>query len=169
MTLSIRKLRISDAKRVYELFADDDILRYLSFQKKANSVRLDDELKYVKDAIKNYGLSKPKNLSMAIVLNGALIGVMGLHKIDYAHEKAEIGYWIGKPYWGKGYASAALKLFLTFVYKRFRLNRLEAGVFLKNPASARVLEKNGFRYEGIRRQSLKKGNKYVVQLVFQTQ
>ncbi|MDX2275155.1 MAG: GNAT family N-acetyltransferase [Hyphomonadaceae bacterium] len=72
-----------------------------------------------------------------------LIGVIGAHPT--ATGAHEIGYWFGRPFWGQGYASEALSAFLS---EAEDLGALEAGHFVDNPASGRVLEKAGFAYTG---------------------
>jgi len=73
-----------------------------------------------------------------------LVGLCGLHGIekDYARE---LGFWIGKPYWGKGYATFGVKMVLQFAFKNLRLERVGSCALESNAASRRVLEKNGFR------------------------
>jgi RimJ/RimL family protein N-acetyltransferase len=61
-------------------------------------------------------------------------------------DQAEIGYWIGKPYWGKGYASFAVQHLLAFAFSQLQLNRVYAHVLDYNKASQKVLEKNGLTY-----------------------
>ena len=61
---------------------------------------------------------------------------------------AEVGYWLGTRYWGRGLATAALRALSAYAFETFDLVRLEASVFGWNPASARVLEKVGFQLEG---------------------
>jgi RimJ/RimL family protein N-acetyltransferase len=58
-------------------------------------------------------------------------------------DQAEIGYWIGKPYWGKGYASFAVQHLLSFAFNQLQLSRVYAHVLDYNEASKKVLEKNG--------------------------
>lgn len=77
-------------------------------------------------------------------------GCMGIHPAP-EHNRAEVGYWIGKPFWGRGLATAALRLLLRFGFETLKLNRVEAGHFDYNPASGRVMEKAGLRREGLRR------------------
>jgi RimJ/RimL family protein N-acetyltransferase len=72
-----------------------------------------------------------------------LIGVLGAHLKE--GDRFEIGYWFGRPYWGQGFASEALN---GFIAEARRLGALEAGHFVDNPASGRVLEKAGFAYTG---------------------
>ena len=78
-------------------------------------------------------------------------GCMGIHPVA-AHGRAEVGYWIGKAFWGRGLATSALRLLLQFAFETLKLNRVEAGHFAHNPASGRVMEKAGMRFEGLRRQ-----------------
>ncbi len=85
--------------------------------------------------------------------SGQLCGCIGLG-CDYPHQRAELGYWVGVPYWGHGYATEAVRCVLAFGFGYFRLNRIYATHFTSNPASGRVLEKAGFRPEGIRREHL---------------
>lgn len=71
---------------------------------------------------------------------------------------AEIGYWLGEPFWGRGIMSAALDAFTAFAFAEFRLRRLYAYVLEWNPASMRVLEKCGYVAEGwLRKSALKDG------------
>ncbi|MCF7866558.1 GNAT family N-acetyltransferase [Candidatus Woesearchaeota archaeon] len=85
---------------------------------------------------------------------------MGFHKIEHRH-KANFGYWLAEPYWGKGIMSEAVKQALTEFNKKFDIKRIEAGVFSWNKASMKVLEKNGFKLEGILKKAIKKENKYI--------
>ena len=75
------------------------------------------------------------------------VGCMGIHPMP-AHNRAEVGYWIGVPYWGRGLATAALRLIIQFGFEELKLNRIAAGHFPHNPASGRVMQKVNMRYEG---------------------
>lgn len=74
------------------------------------------------------------------------VGVIGL--FDDADPVPETGYWIGRPFWGRGYATEALQGALSWARSRWRKRALVAGHFVDNPASGRVLEKAGFLYTG---------------------
>ena len=80
-------------------------------------------------------------------------GCMGIHPLP-AHNRAEVGYWIGLPYWGRGLATAALRLIIQFGFEELKLNRIAAGHFPQNPASGRVMQKANMRYEGLLRGAL---------------
>jgi ribosomal-protein-alanine N-acetyltransferase len=85
---------------------------------------------------------------------GSLIPQKGEHRIN-----AEIGYWIGEPYWGKGYATEAVKLLVDFAFEELGLLRVYAYVYGYNVASMRVLEKAGFHKGAIIQSSVIKGGK----------
>jgi len=82
-----------------------------------------------------------------------LVGCVGL-QCDVANRNAELGYWIGVPYWNRGYATEAARIVVAFGFAYFGLHRIKASYFGSNPASGRVMEKIGMRYEGRRREQL---------------
>ena len=93
----------------------------------------------------------------AITCDDEAVGAMGLRiGSDIFRRSAEIGYWIGREHWGKGIATLAVKALSTWAFDTFDLARLHAGVFVHNKASARVLEKAGYRYEGRARMAVTK-------------
>ncbi len=94
--------------------------------------------------------SKPDSNIFAIVFKNEFCGVISLEQLkDVYRLSAEIGYWIGEPFWGKGIASQAVKLITDFGFRELPLERIFASVFEHNKASMRVLEKNGYRLESI--------------------
>ena len=74
------------------------------------------------------------------------IGGMGLH-LEPDHRRAELGYWIAVPFWGKGYATEAAAAVLRYGFTERELHRIQATHLQHNPASGRVMEKNGMRHE----------------------
>ena len=87
-----------------------------------------------------------------------LLGTMSL-QLALAHRRAELGYWIGVPFWNRGYATEAAGAIVTYGFDELGLNRIEAHHFTRNPASGRVMEKVGMTREGILRQRVLKGDK----------
>ncbi len=77
-----------------------------------------------------------------------LVGTVGLVELEIPHGRAELGYWVGVPYWGRGYATEGGSAVLEYAFNVLGLNRVWAQHFTRNPASGRVLEKLGFRREG---------------------
>lgn len=93
--------------------------------------------------------------AIALRKTGELLGAIGFN-VNQKNDWAEIGYWIGQPYWGHGYATEALRALIPWTFDTFPLNRLQACHFTRNPASGRVMLKAGMRQEGILRQRVKK-------------
>lgn len=99
----------------------------------------------------------PSNFGIFDAATGQLYGGVGL-TVEEQHSRAELGYWIGFPYWGRGYATEAAREIVRHGFEELKLNRIFAGVFAGNETSVRVLEKLGFKYEGTaRKQYLKWG------------
>lgn len=95
--------------------------------------------------------------NFAIEWRGELVGGIGMDPMADVHAgTAEIGYWLGEPYWGKGLAARAVGLLLPYAFEELLFIRLQAKVFAGNGASMRVLEKNGFVREGIMRKHVSK-------------
>ena len=107
----------------------------------------------------NTGFEAKTNYIFAIYRHMAeFIGGIGLH-LDKAHNKAEIGYWIGEPFWNQGFASEAGKAVIEFGFKELSINKIFAVHFLFNPASEKVLKKIGMRKEAkLKHHYLKNGN-----------
>ena len=98
--------------------------------------------------------------TFAIEYKGELAGCIGLVKqTDVYRLSAELGYWIGEPYWGKGIATQAVELITSYGFDQLGLVRIYSGVFEFNTASQRVLEKSGFKLEGIFEKSVIKNGR----------
>lgn len=109
----------------------------------------------------------PASLSFAIANDIELIGGIGAVPYDDVHRfTAEVGFWLGEPFWHKGITSEALKLFCNYLFSRYSFNRLTANVFECNEASRRVLEKNGFILEGTLKKNVFKENKFLDQYIY---
>jgi RimJ/RimL family protein N-acetyltransferase len=104
----------------------------------------------------------PHKIWLAITLrsDGRQIGGIGL-RLEPQHHHAELGYWLGVPYWGQGYASEAAREMLRYGFEDLRLHRILASHFKHNPASGRILKKLGMRYEGCQREHLRKWDQFV--------
>lgn len=102
---------------------------------------------FIVDYFKNKKQENNRTVNWAIRNKEAkLIGVIGFHEGFQGH-KAEIGYWLAKPYWGKGIMTKAIAKVCEIAFDECGLYRITANVFEHNQASARVLEKNGFVLE----------------------
>lgn len=116
------------------------------------------------DATEYINICKKDNpqKTFAIEFNGELAGGIGLvPQTDIYRLGAEIGYWIGEPYWGQGIATKAVGLITEYGFGQLGLVRIFTGVFDFNKASQVVLEKSGFTIEGIFENSVIKNGKIV--------
>ena len=94
-------------------------------------------------------------LNFAILYQGRIAGNIGIvPKEDVYRMSVEIGYFIGEEFWGKGIATEATRLLVEYIEQEFTIVRIYAEVFETNKASMRVLQKNGFYLEGIRRKAV---------------
>ena len=124
---------------------------------------------YVKDQlVRHIALNRKKRKEdevFVIAYQGKLAG-----EIELSHIKpklhAKVGYWIGKEFRGKGIATAALKLITQYAFQHYGLRRVDAYVRTYNKGSIRVLEKAGFKREGILRKHVLKNGKYYDDYVY---
>ena len=88
-------------------------------------------------------------MKFCIEIDGAAVGGIGVHPGEDVHRHtATVGYWLGEEFWGRGIMTEAVTAVTDFCFENFPLRRISAEVFANNPASARVLEKAGFTFEG---------------------
>jgi len=105
---------------------------------------------------------EPGKIWLAVTLrsDGCQIGGIGL-RVDDGHQHAELGYWLGVPYWGQGYATEAGREMLRYGFEDLKLHRIFASHFKHNPASGKILRKLGMRHEGCQREHLRKWDQFV--------
>jgi [ribosomal protein S5]-alanine N-acetyltransferase len=105
--------------------------------------------------------------AFAIANEREAIGVIGFHREPDVHRRcAEVGYWLGEPFWGGGIVSRALVAVCDHIFQNYDFVRLTAPVFAWNPASARVLEKAGFIREGVMRKAVFKDGEFTDLLIY---
>lgn len=114
------------------------------------------------------GSESRSELSLAIEVGGELAGGLGLKfpRDPIYRVTAEVGYWLGRPWWGQGIMTRVVVAFVPWAFDRFELERIEAGVFETNPASARVLEKAGFALESRQRRHVIKEGRVMDRLLY---
>ena len=101
-----------------------------------------------------------QNLAFAIEADGELIGSISATRCANIHFRtAELGYYLGEPYWGKGFATEAVRQICDYIYRNTDIIRIFAEPFAYNAASCRVLEKAGFQLEGVLRSNAVKNGR----------
>jgi ribosomal-protein-alanine N-acetyltransferase len=151
--LVLRPFSLSDAPRV-QLLAGD---RAVAATTKVIPHPYEDGMAETWISSHQERFDRGEDTVFAIVLkpSGELIGAIGL-ALKLNQENAEMGYWIGKPYWGQGYCTEAGRAVLKYAFTGLRLHRVHAHHLSHNPASGRVMLKLGMRHEGRLRQHVKK-------------
>ena len=120
----------------------------------------DDARTFLDAAAKDFRESRAVVFAICVSPERELCGCVGLH-ISPAHRHAELGYWIGVPFWGKGIATEAAQAVAGFGFSTLHLHRIYAHYFAGNDGSRRVLEKIGMRYEGRLRQHIVKWDQLI--------
>ncbi len=160
--LLLRPFRLADAPRVQQLAGDPAIA--------ATTLNIphpyEDGMAEAWIRSHPESFAKRDHLAFAITRqdkteDGALIGAIGL-TLALPHARGELGYWIGKPYWGQGYCTEAGHAILRYGFETFELRRIFARYMVSNPASGRVMEKLGMQFEGCFRQHVLKWGEYEV-------
>ena len=145
--LILRPLTIADAAPMAALLNDFDIARMVS--RIPHPYALGDAHAYLAH-LQNVDASREQVFALQSDTSG-LMGVVGLDPRD--DSATELGYWLGKPFWGQGYMTEAVRAVLKWVGGEWGRRFLVSRHFADNPASGRVLTKAGFLYTGEVRQS----------------
>ncbi|WP_270524955.1 GNAT family N-acetyltransferase [Longibaculum muris] len=155
MDCTIRKWQIDDQY---------DLAKILNNQKIMNHLRDGLPYPYTVEDAKEYISSmlqanQEKMFAFAISVDEHVIGSISVTRLDNIHYcTGELGYYIGEDYWGKGYATSAVKQVCQYVFEHSDIIRIFAEPFAYNTASCRVLEKAGFIYEGtLHKNAIKNG------------
>jgi [ribosomal protein S5]-alanine N-acetyltransferase len=125
---------------------------------------MDDAVNFIEMA----SISVPSNI-LAIEVDGKAVGGIGIHiQPDIYQKNAEMGYWLGEPFWGRGIITNAITQMVDYGFKHWPINRIFARPFGTNLASQRVLEKAGFLLEGKFEKTLYKNGEYLDELIYAT-
>ena len=150
----IRRFRKDDRFSLQKSISDRSIYRYtlrIPFPYTLNHAEI-----WIRKCRSSYSEKCPSDLGFAVVASGWVVGGIGLAYIE--GHKAELGYWLAKNHRGRGVMTRAVRIICSFGFQKLKLRRIYATVFSRNKASARVLEKAGFRFEGVlRKENMKKG------------
>ena len=148
--LRMRAFEPADSAAVFELAGAWEIAENTFVPHPYSRADADD---FVKRVRQQWSAAEAYVFAILDKASGEIVGAMGIHP-EAQHNSATIGYWIGKPYWGRGIATAALRLLIRFGFEQLQLNRIEAGHLAHNMASGRVMQKADMRCEGRRRQAV---------------
>ncbi len=150
-SFTLRPWRPEDAAAIVP-YADDPLVAENLRDVFPNPYRLQDAEAYVRCCVEQEGQGQ---LCRAIVIDGSPCGSIGLFRgTDVCRKSAELGYWLGRPYWGRGVITGAVKAICREGFAAWDIARIYAEPYDRNLGSRRVLEKAGFTLEGTLRSSV---------------
>jgi [ribosomal protein S5]-alanine N-acetyltransferase len=155
--LTLRPLQPGDARDLVRLINDPEIARNTLRIPYPYPAALADE--WIATHQKDLGENDEVVWGITMRETDEFMGVIGI--VPKPFNVGEIGYWLARAHWGRGYASEAAAAVIRYGFEQRAFNRIEAGVFSFNHASARVLQKCGMIFEGVLRQSARKGDDYI--------
>jgi RimJ/RimL family protein N-acetyltransferase len=155
--LILRPFKLSDSETVEELAGDKHIAS--TTLNVPHPYPKGGALEWIATHETKYLEGKGVVYAITLKKSGELIGCISL-AIMVEHNQAELGYWVGVPYWNQGYCTEAGKAILEYGFDTRELNRIHACYISRNPASGRVMEKLGMSHEGTRRQHVMKWGVY---------
>jgi len=160
----LRHIEMSDAKEYFECYRGKNIRQSLLKIPK----NLTEAKKELRKKVADLGKKNPFGETFAIIVGEEFVGYIELHNLNGAHaiHKGEIGYALRPEFRGKRLAPKAIKLFTEYAFKKYKLKRISAMGRLKNKASSRVLEKAGYKLEGILRKNKCVEGKYLDDFIY---
>lgn len=155
--LTLRQLEFNDAEAIERLAGDKDVAD--TTLNMPHPYPTGSAVTFING--RREAATRGDGYSFAVTLteDRTFLGIVGLH-VNKIHNMAELAYWIGKPYWRRGYCTEATTRVVRFAFDQLNLNRVYAAAMTRNPASYKVMEKIGMKYEGILRNHIRKGTTY---------
>jgi RimJ/RimL family protein N-acetyltransferase len=147
--VTLRHLTRADADDIFAIFSDPQVMRYWSSGPMSTTA---DAVAYI-DGIHD-GLRRRTLFQWGVEHHEArrVIGTCTLLNVSPLHQRGEIGFALARPFWGQGLARAAVTRVLSFAFEELALHRVEADADPRNDRSLRLLERLGFRREGVLRE-----------------
>jgi [ribosomal protein S5]-alanine N-acetyltransferase len=155
--LILRMFQKSDAATVATLCNNYNIFKstlYLPYP-----YHLSDAIKWIECHYENFIADKSYEFAITAKETGEVLGAIALTNNKHFNQ-GEIAYWIGEPYWGRGYATEAAEAILQFAFEEKNLHKVFARYFSSNTASGKVLRKIGMEQEGLLKEHIIKEGKY---------
>ena len=161
MSITLRPMTRADIPSLVQLANDWEIAKFMTdrFPHPYTEKEAEAFLKFVHE--------KDPTTVFAIELDGQFIGAAGVHPQDDVRKKnAELGYWVGRAYWGHGYATEAVRQIVQYGFKTFDIDRVFGSVYGSNIGSQKVLEKLGFTLEAKFHETIYKKDHFEDELVY---
>lgn len=156
--LVLKKMEVSDSSSLFKIWSDSEVTRFMNINSLTDESQAIDIIEMLDDL---YREDKAIRYSIIQSDSNQIIGSCGYNSLDFENFKAEIGYDLGKEYWGNGFASEAILALLDYAFNTLNLNRIEAKVEPENCKSIRLLEKLHFQFEVTLRQAEKSKDTFI--------
>ena len=143
--LTLRRIVKSDAEALFAVFSDPEVMRYWSTAPWPNITTAHE---FVGADMAAHEAGRHLRLGIALKGQAELIGTCTVFSMNEACKRAELGYGMARAHWGRGHMHEALLAFVEYVFRTLALHRLEADIDPRNVASAKSLERLGFKKEG---------------------
>ncbi len=161
--LILRPFKLEDAETVFKNWAsDDEVTKFLTWQTHAT---VEDSKEFMEFCVNGYQEKDCYQWGMELKDTQELIGNISVVKVNEEIDGVELGWVIGRSFWGKGYTAEAAKEVIRFLIEEVGANRVAARYDTNNPNSGRVMEKAGMKYEGTLRQG-DRNNQGIVDCVY---
>jgi RimJ/RimL family protein N-acetyltransferase len=147
--LRLRWLTDADVAALFAIFGDPEITRYWGFSTLPD---LSAAVELLADIHRMFHQRTLFQWGIEIIETGELAGTCTLSSLEEVHRRADLGYALGRAYWGRGYMTEALPILLRFAFDSLNLHRIMADTDPRNLPSIRQLERLGFRREGYLRE-----------------
>ena len=147
--LTLRLISHDDVDALFEVFSNVEVMRYWSSPPLADRAAAVALVSEIHDSFERQVMLK---WGVARLTDNKVIGTTTLYNLDFSNRRAELGYALGRDYWGQGYMQEALQGLLEYAFETLDLRRLEADVDPRNKASIQTLERLGFQREGFLRE-----------------
>ena len=141
-------MTITDAQSLHAIMSDAEVMAFWDMSE-IEDIELTIEI--LKSQLADMKAKKSSYWAMTRTEDGLFVGCCDLSEIDRWHHRAEVGFIVSKAFWGDGYAQEAMEAVLDHAAQAMKLRRLTARTHLGNVRSVRLLEKLGFRHEGLLR------------------
>lgn len=163
--LLLRPMQLNDAPYLFTCWSHPIVSKHMNIDTFTDVSQAEQMILLLQDLSKD---DKACRWTVTLKHSGEVIGSCGFNTLDFENERAEIGYDLGYPFWGKGYIPEALQALISFGFDSLGLNRIEAKVEPENLNSVKVLQKLQFVEEGRLRQYEKSKGKFVDVIMFST-
>lgn len=147
--IALRALGDDDVPGLFAIFSDPEVMRHWDSPPLKSTA---DAAALFRDIREGFETRRLFQWGISDQTDGRVIGTCTLFRLDRSHRRAEIGFALGRRYWGKGLATEALRALIAFAFEQLNLHRLEADADPRNDRSLRLLERQGFKREGYLRE-----------------